>query len=187
MKIEKKEITHKSKRLNLNKKIKKITGFSEKRHANYLVISGVSGEVPYRIGVAVFVENPKLNAYLIGKRKGSLDSGNWGLPGGHMEPNETIEECAKRELLEETGLEIKNIKHVTFTDDNYPAECKRYITLFVSAQVKDNNAEPKLMEPEKCEEWKWHKWNDEPPKNCSMPMKHLNKQIDFCLVNTLPL
>lgn len=32
------------------------------------------------------------------------DNNCWGLPGGTMEPGETLEEVAKRELLEETNL-----------------------------------------------------------------------------------
>ena len=35
------------------------------------------------------------------------DYGNWGLPGGAMEPGETIEETMKREIFEETGLQVK--------------------------------------------------------------------------------
>jgi len=34
----------------------------------------------------------------------------WLPPGGHLEPNETPPECAKREALEETGLEIELIR-----------------------------------------------------------------------------
>ncbi|MBP1996932.1 NUDIX hydrolase [Paenibacillus eucommiae] len=38
------------------------------------------------------------------------DNGLWGLPGGSMEPGETLEEVAKRELLEETGLEARSLE-----------------------------------------------------------------------------
>ena len=35
------------------------------------------------------------------------DNGLWGLPGGLMEPDETYEQAAKREVFEETGLEVE--------------------------------------------------------------------------------
>lgn len=34
----------------------------------------------------------------------------WMAPGGHREFNEGLFECARREILEETGLQIKNIQ-----------------------------------------------------------------------------
>lgn len=37
----------------------------------------------------------------------SNDGGYWYLPGGHMKPQETLMVCAKREVYEETGCEIK--------------------------------------------------------------------------------
>jgi len=34
------------------------------------------------------------------------DDNMWDIPGGYMEPGESTEETARREILEETGLEI---------------------------------------------------------------------------------
>lgn len=42
---------------------------------------------------------------LLWQRRG--DSGVWGLPGGVLELDETLKECALREALEETGLEVE--------------------------------------------------------------------------------
>jgi 8-oxo-dGTP pyrophosphatase MutT (NUDIX family) len=39
--------------------------------------------------------------------------GTWGPPGGHQEPGESIEECALREFLEETGYHCKAINWLT--------------------------------------------------------------------------
>jgi ADP-ribose pyrophosphatase len=37
----------------------------------------------------------------------------WGFPAGLLEPGEPIEETVRREMLEETGLEVVTIKRVT--------------------------------------------------------------------------
>jgi len=38
------------------------------------------------------------------------DNDKWGIPGGAMELGESTEETARRELLEETGLEVGNLE-----------------------------------------------------------------------------
>ncbi len=37
------------------------------------------------------------------------DNGLWGVPGGMMEPGESVEDTARRELLEETGLTVDRL------------------------------------------------------------------------------
>lgn len=54
------------------------------------------------VGAAILVVDNQ-DRLLLMKR---TDSGHWGLPGGSTEPGERVEEAAKRETLEETGLQI---------------------------------------------------------------------------------
>ena len=53
-----------------------------------------------KVGVGVFVF--KDGKTLLGKRKNAHGDGTWNPPGGHLEFNESIEQCAQREVLENT-------------------------------------------------------------------------------------
>lgn len=45
--------------------------------------------------------------YLLVQEAKKECKGKWSIPAGHLEPNETIVEGAKREILEECGLEVE--------------------------------------------------------------------------------
>ncbi|MDT0690078.1 NUDIX hydrolase [Salegentibacter sp. F188] len=55
--------------------------------------------------------NNKFKALLI-KRKNDPFKNQWALPGGFIEEGEDLEEAAKRELLEETGLKIESMEQI---------------------------------------------------------------------------
>ena len=49
------------------------------------------------------------------------DKGKWDLPGGFIDPNETAEEAACREIREELGLNLQpsDLKYITTSPNNY--------------------------------------------------------------------
>lgn len=38
------------------------------------------------------------------------DTGEWGLPGGFMEMDESVQDTARREVFEETGIQMKELE-----------------------------------------------------------------------------
>jgi 8-oxo-dGTP diphosphatase len=113
-----------------------------------------------KVGVGVIIV--KHNKVLLGKRRNSHGDGEYSFPGGHLEFDESITQCAHREVMEETGLKLFEVHHESaYTDDWYPLEQKRYITLYVTA-VTSFRAVPILKEPDKCEGWYWYDWEDLP-------------------------
>lgn len=130
-----------------------------------------------KVGVGVLIK--KDNKILLGKRKGAHDEGTWCPPGGHLEFKETLENCAIRETLEETGIKIKNIQFATATNDIFEKDNKHYITIFMTADYESGNIE--IMEPDKCDEWKWFSWENL-PSPLMTPMENLLK-TNFNLPN----
>ncbi len=79
--------------------------------------------------------------------------GTWTMPGGKLRFGESFEEGAKREVLEETGVEISidNLKVVSLTNDIVPDAHFVTVGLF----CENYPYEPKVMEPDEITEWKW--------------------------------
>jgi 8-oxo-dGTP diphosphatase len=100
------------------------------------------------IGVMIF----KDGKVLLGKRKGSHGAGEYAWPGGHMEYMESFEGCAKREVQEEAGIEIENIRFLRLLNLKEYAP-KHYVDIGLIADWK--SGEPQIMEPDKIESWSW--------------------------------
>lgn len=56
-------------------------------------------------------------------------------PGGHVEYNESIEESVKREMLEETGLIVKDLEFVSYFEWNKIKEGRRHLCLLFRSKV----------------------------------------------------
>ena len=85
-----------------------------------------------RIGVGCVVERNGL--VLLGQRKGAHAEGFWAFPGGHLEFGETVEACARRELVEETGLTFVFILSIV----SFLSKIKHTFDLQLSMKKKSN-------------------------------------------------
>lgn len=67
----------------------------------------------------ILLKNDQVLLCLRGTKNGKpmLESGKWGLLGGFMDRDETLIECAKREIYEESGYEVKDIYLFRINDD----------------------------------------------------------------------
>jgi mutator protein MutT len=66
------------------------------------------------VGVGVLIHHQ--GRYLLIKRAGDPDAGQWSIPGGLVELGETVEDTAVREAREETGLEIEILNLIGVVD-----------------------------------------------------------------------
>ncbi|MFT3712092.1 MAG: NUDIX domain-containing protein [Archangium sp.] len=103
-----------------------------------------------RVGIGVFVfKDGKL---LLGKRRGSHGAGEYASPGGHLEHLESFAACAAREVLEETGCEIANVRFLRVLNTVQYAP-RHYVDLAFAADWA--SGEPTVKEPDKVESWAW--------------------------------
>lgn len=75
---------------------------------------GGRGNLRHVVIDALIVKN---NQLLLVKRAESLvEGGKWGLIGGFVEREETVEKALSREVFEETGYRLRTIKFFTIID-----------------------------------------------------------------------
>ncbi len=140
----------------------------------------MSQKFPFSIGVGVFIRNG--NTILVGRRGKACKRGAGcvSLPGGHVEPGETIMQAVLREVKEETGLAVESIggtappgstRPELYTN---PAFCipgllavtdhfdltqqvdgnlLEHLSFWMMTRYVDGS--PVNTEPDKCDGWNW--------------------------------
>lgn len=117
---------------------------------------------PIRPQVVVSVLVEKDGKILMGKRKGTDGTnGMYGVPGGRLEMLESIEECALRELDEETGINADEFRFIGTVNVRKFAP-KHFVVVLLHA--KWVSGEPENREPDRSEPWEWIDPNA-PPDN----------------------
>jgi 8-oxo-dGTP diphosphatase len=90
-----------------------------------------------RVGAIVMSDEGIL---LVQHRK--ADQTYWLLPGGGLEAGETIFACAKREVLEETGLSVVPDRVVLLCESIAPSGGRHILNLFVTARLEGGDITP---------------------------------------------
>ncbi len=62
------------------------------------------------VGALIFTRSGRRGPILLVERAGEPLKGYWSLPGGLVETGELLEDAVRREILEETGLEVATVR-----------------------------------------------------------------------------
>jgi 8-oxo-dGTP diphosphatase len=111
----------------------------------------IEQETKPRVGIGIMVI--KDGKMLLGKRKGSHGAGEYAFPGGHLEYMESYVDCAVREIAEECGIEVQNMRFQYLANIRAYAP-RHYVHIGLIAEWK--SGEPQVLEPDKVEYWDWY-------------------------------
>ena len=99
------------------------------------------------VGILI-VRNDKI---LLGHRCEGWSNRTWTMPGGKLGKREKPEDGAKREVKEETGLEVDKLELISVNKDMI--KDKEFATYIFKSEIV--TGEPKIMEPKEINKWKW--------------------------------
>jgi len=82
----------------------------------------------------------------------TFEACKWDTAGGFLDRDETVEQGASREVLEETGYEVKSIRMIGInSDSSRPHEDRQNVEFIFAAEIGDKVQEP----DDESSEMKW--------------------------------
>jgi 8-oxo-dGTP diphosphatase len=112
---------------------------------------------------------------LFGKRKSAAGGFAWQLPGGWIDPGESPQQAARREVSEDTGLQLQELQFVGVTSNVFSPQ-NHSLSLYIEAECADVES-LQVAEGDKCYAWEWKFWA-EITENLYLPLR-LFKQTDY--------
>jgi len=130
----------------------------------------------FKIIPTVYLLLLKNNKILLSRRYNTgFHDGEYSLPAGHLDGNETLIQALIRESEEEIGIKVDkdsiDLNHIMHRKES----SEERINFFFTA--KNWQGEPKIMEPHKCDDLNWAS-SDNLPHNT---IPYVKQAINYCL------
>lgn len=119
----------------------------------------------YAVGVSVLLTNSH-GQLLLAKRKNNSGAGLLSTPGGRLEYNESVEECAAREFKEECGAALVSVPNILGWK-KHNRFGKHYIMFYVHAQTWQGEITNCI--PDKSDDWEWFDIEPLTQETCTEP------------------
>ena len=128
-----------------------------------------------RVNCAVAVIVTDARQVLFGRRACDNGGYEWQLPGGWIVRGESPQQAARREVSEETGLQLRDMRFVGITNNIFSAQ-NHSISMYFEAECVDRDLLT-VVERGKCYGWEWRQWA-EVSNNLYLPLRLL-KQTEY--------
>lgn len=104
------------------------------------------------VDVVVFLHKENNKYVLLIQRKNEPFKSQWALPGGFVEEDEDLETAARRELKEETGMDLESCEQL-FTFGKPGRDPRGRTISIVYAGLATKSTEPKAADDAKDARW----------------------------------
>jgi 8-oxo-dGTP diphosphatase len=132
-------------------------------------------DVPKSVVTGILVKHPDGRVLLVKKPDGvGPYAGMYLTPGGTLEPGERADDCAARELYEETGVRVANLQRVNFDDDitpNWKGEDRHFIMLLYTGDYESGDLQPTEGDDDNLEVIQWFSKEELPNLPLCPPLK----------------
>jgi len=132
----------------------------------------VSSDKALRPKTGITVAVIKDGLVLVGWRINGQNDKVLALPGGHIEYQETLEQTARRELIEEADITARNFELACVSSDFWPQFKWHYVNFTMIADYVGGT--PVVREPDRFESWSWMSWTDvvSQKDRCGTPLRN---------------